>query len=156
AGQAGEHARRWQPGDGCAASTRDGSQQSGNGCAAIDAATTASSPPAAAQSQQQRAARASPGGSSLAFSIDTEARLPATIAFATMHKQPECEPVGTWPLDDEVIGLRVFGTDEIHELSTHPRVQIIGSSSRCDVVLRTQDGNVAAQHAKLMRHGSRW
>src|SRR5262245_3213765 len=73
-----------------------------------------------------------------------------------MHKQHECEAMGTWPLDDEVIGLRVFGTDEIHELSTRPRVQLIGSSSRCDVVLRNHHGNVAPQHAKLMRHGSRW
>ena len=64
--------------------------------------------------------------------------------------------VGTWPLDDEVIGLRVFGTDQIYKLSPDARVQIIGSSTTCDVVLRTHSGAVAARHARLIRRGSRW
>src|SRR5262245_50084624 len=63
---------------------------------------------------------------------------------------------GTWPLDDEVIQLRGFGTEQVHELAARAQVQTIGASPKCDVVLDKHDGTVAAQHAKLMRPHTRW
>jgi hypothetical protein len=75
-----------------------------------------------------------------------------------MHKaeRQQYPAVGAWPLDDEVIGLRLFGTDQIYNLSSNTRVLIIGSSTKCDIVLRKHSGTVAAQHARLVRRGSRW
>lgn len=61
-----------------------------------------------------------------------------------------------WPLDDEVIGLRISGTEKIYQISSTPYIQIIGSGSRCDVVLRDRTGTIAAQHAKLVRIRSHW
>jgi hypothetical protein len=74
-----------------------------------------------------------------------------------MSKQRLQHPrVGAWPLDDEVIGLRVSGTDQTYELSAPPHVQIIGTGSGCDVVLRDRTGTIAARHARLIRLRSRW
>jgi hypothetical protein len=64
--------------------------------------------------------------------------------------------MGAWPLDDEVLRLRVFGTEQVHELASGPHVQTIGSSSRCDIGLGSRDGTVAPQHAKLLRRQARW
>jgi hypothetical protein len=63
---------------------------------------------------------------------------------------------GTWPLDDEVIGLRIFGTDQTYDLSSGAHVWTIGTSSKCDVRVRDLTGTVAAHHAKLVRRQSRW
>jgi hypothetical protein len=74
-----------------------------------------------------------------------------------MGKQRQEHPVvGTWPLDDEVIRFRIFGTDETYELSSRPRVRTIGTSSKCDLRIRDLSGRVAAQHARLVRRGSQW
>jgi hypothetical protein len=64
--------------------------------------------------------------------------------------------VGTWPLDDEILGLRIAGTEHTHALSPMPRVQIVGSDARCDVVIRDRGRTVAPQHAKLTWQRSRW
>jgi len=67
-----------------------------------------------------------------------------------MHTQrPQPPHVGVWPLDDEVTTLRISGTDQTYELAAGPRVQIIGTGSTCDVVLRDRTGTIAAQHARL-------
>jgi hypothetical protein len=64
--------------------------------------------------------------------------------------------VGEWPLDDEVIGLRRFGTDEGDSLSLGGQVQTIGASTACDLVIRDRTRTVAAEHATLIRHHSQW
>ena len=70
---------------------------------------------------------------------------------------PGHPPAGTWPLDDVLVGLRVFGTDETYPLTPREHNQIIGASPRkCDIVLRTHRGTVAPQHARLVRRGSQW
>jgi hypothetical protein len=64
--------------------------------------------------------------------------------------------VGTWPLDDEIVGLRVAGSEHVHELGAAPRVQIVGSDPRCDVVIRDRARTVAPRHARLSRQRSAW
>jgi hypothetical protein len=74
------------------------------------------------------------------------------------NKQQQADdPVaGEWPLDDEVIGLRRFGTDESYPLSLGSQVQTIGASAGCDVVIRDRARSVAGEHAKLIRHHAQW
>jgi hypothetical protein len=64
--------------------------------------------------------------------------------------------VGEWPLDDEITGLRVAGSQQTYELPTAARTQTIGTGWNCDVMLRDRSGTVAAQHAKLIRQRSGW
>jgi Inner membrane component of T3SS, cytoplasmic domain len=75
-----------------------------------------------------------------------------------MSKKPRgrAPSVGEWPLDDEITGLRVAGTQQSYQLSPSRRVQLIGSAASCDVVIRDRGRTVAAQHAKLVRQASRW
>jgi hypothetical protein len=74
----------------------------------------------------------------------------------TKHQRSGPPTKGTWPLDDQVIRLRVFGTEQTYDLVPGPAVQILGSSSGCDVALGKQDGTVAARHARLTRRQSQW
>jgi Inner membrane component of T3SS, cytoplasmic domain len=75
-----------------------------------------------------------------------------------MSRQPRARRplVGEWPLDDEITGLRVVGTQQGYELSAARRTQLIGSAASCDVVLKDRSGAVAPEHAKLARQQARW
>jgi hypothetical protein len=64
--------------------------------------------------------------------------------------------VGTWPFDDEILGLRIAGTDRTHELSPGRRTHVLGSDAGCDVVIRDRTASVARRHARLVRQGSHW
>ena len=72
------------------------------------------------------------------------------------RERPGYPRVGEWPLDDEIVALRLFGTDQIYELASGAGVQTVGSSPTCDLVLRNQGGTVAARHARLVRRHERW
>jgi len=75
-----------------------------------------------------------------------------------MAKQQRSEypVVGTWPLDDEVIALRVSGTDDSYALAAGAHAQVIGTSAACDVVLRDPARTVAPEHARLVRRHAHW
>lgn len=63
--------------------------------------------------------------------------------------------VGTWALDDELLGLRVVGTGHTHELAGS-RLRSVGSDPRCDIVIRDRARSVAPRHARLVRQRSEW
>ena len=72
------------------------------------------------------------------------------------RERPGYPMVGEWPLDDEIVALRLFGTDQIYELAPGAGAQTVGSSPTCDLVLRNHGGTVAARHARLIRRHGRW
>lgn len=80
------------------------------------------------------------------------------MARQEMRTQQQLDPpkVGTWPLDDDVIGLRVLGTDRCFELLPRRRLQMIGSSPKCDFVLPRHDGSTTERYATLVHQHARW
>lgn len=60
-----------------------------------------------------------------------------------------------WPIDDDVIRLRHWGTEHIHNLPAIPAGEcIVGSAPTCTLHLR--DPLVSHRHARLVRDGARW
>jgi hypothetical protein len=63
--------------------------------------------------------------------------------------------VDEWAIDDDVIRLRLWGTEHIHPLPAPPIDEwIIGSDPACALVL--DDPRVSRRHARLVREDGRW
>jgi hypothetical protein len=63
--------------------------------------------------------------------------------------------VEAWPIDDELVRLREWGTDRVHALAAEP-VMTLGSSEICSHPLVDPSGRLSRQHARLTREGARW
>ncbi|HEY0476079.1 MAG TPA: FHA domain-containing protein [Kofleriaceae bacterium] len=62
-----------------------------------------------------------------------------------------------WAIDDEVVRLREWGTDQSYPLPAEPDATLtIGSSEVCSLQLADPSGCLSRQHAQLTREGTRW
>jgi hypothetical protein len=62
-----------------------------------------------------------------------------------------------WAIDDEVIRLREWGTEQTYALPTEPGATLtIGSSEVCSLQLSDPSGCLSRQHAQLTREATRW
>lgn len=63
----------------------------------------------------------------------------------------------SWRIDDDVIRLRVWGTDIIHRLPVPPVDDwTVGSDERCPVRITDREGLVSRQHCRLSYENARW
>jgi hypothetical protein len=63
--------------------------------------------------------------------------------------------VEAWPIDDDVVRLREWGSDRIHPLPADPELTL-GSSEICSHPLVDPTGRLSRQHARLTREAGRW
>jgi hypothetical protein len=68
------------------------------------------------------------------------------------RERPGCPKIGEWPLDDEIVALRLFGTDQVYELPPGAGAQTVGSSPTCDLVLRGHGGTVETRWRSRAPH----
>lgn len=62
-----------------------------------------------------------------------------------------------WAISDEVVQLRLWGTNDVHVLPDAPATAcVVGSADTCSLRLVDPSGLVSRQHACLERRGSRW
>jgi len=61
-----------------------------------------------------------------------------------------------WRIDDELVRLRVWGTDHIHALPRTGSEWTIGSLSTSGIRLQDRSGRVSRRHALLVRAGTAW
>lgn len=62
-----------------------------------------------------------------------------------------------WPITDDVIRLRAWGTERSHVLPTTPGDEwIIGSGPTCWLRLEDSKGRISRQHARLLHKDGRW
>jgi hypothetical protein len=62
-----------------------------------------------------------------------------------------------WAIDDDVVRLREWGTDQSYPLPTEPGATVtIGSSEVCSLQLADPTGCLSRQHVRLVREGTRW
>lgn len=61
-----------------------------------------------------------------------------------------------WMIDDEVIQLREWGTEQIHALPPPGEEWTIGAAETCAVKLVDPSRRVSREHARLLREHSRW
>jgi hypothetical protein len=62
-----------------------------------------------------------------------------------------------WPITDEVIRLRAWGTEHCHVLPTTPGDEwVIGSGPACWLRLEDSKGRISRQHARLSRKDDKW
>jgi hypothetical protein len=71
--------------------------------------------------------------------------------------------VSSWSVKDDVVQLRVRGTDRIYPLPSlaggepPPNAHwLVGSSPQCELHLEDPGGRIAPRHAVLIRHDERW
>jgi hypothetical protein len=60
-----------------------------------------------------------------------------------------------WPIDDDIVRLREWGTERVYALPDGPELTL-GSSEICSHPLVDPTGRVSRQHARLTRQGGRW
>jgi hypothetical protein len=65
-------------------------------------------------------------------------------------RDPACRSV------DDLVQLRIWGSDEIFLLPSEGNDLIIGTGSSCAIRIRDRTGNVSGRHARLSRAGARW
>src|SRR4051794_16482863 len=76
-----------------------------------------------------------------------------------MSEPTKTDPHGLteWKLDDVVVQLREWGTEQTYQLPTDASGEwLIGTSRDCDVRVIDSSRFVSRQHARLSRHDGAW
>src|SRR5690348_3680847 len=62
-----------------------------------------------------------------------------------------------WAIDDDVVRLRLWGTDLMYLLSTAPPDGLtVGAAENCSLHLNDPSGRVSRLHARLLREEGAW